>query len=74
VIYDIWNAHIFQLEGIICLNIIHDTEAAAATIVFMNSYSFKAKQKKVFNASHDFIFYIREKSNNLMLFVGTFEG
>ena len=46
------------------------TEAAAATVVGIKRTAFIPEERFVFNADHPFIYLIREKKSNTIIFVG----
>jgi serpin B len=46
------------------------TEAAAATAVLMGRGAMVAREPKVFNADHPFLFFIRDRKTNAVLFCG----
>jgi serine protease inhibitor len=46
------------------------TEAAAATVVGIKRTAFISEERFVFNADHPFIYLIREKKSNTIIFVG----
>ena len=51
------------------------TEASAVTVMMMlESCCMKPKQPKLFRADHSFIYYIRHKPTNMILFVGDYHG
>jgi len=51
------------------------TEASAVTVMMMmESCCYKPKQPKLFRADHSFIYYIRHKPTNMILFVGDYHG